>query len=135
MIVTVDTNVIISALGWEGPEFELMNLIFNGKITLAISPQILEEFINVARSTKFDFSDDEIDDFVDALLNTGKVVFPEEYISLIKEDPPDNRILECAEVSNSRYIITGNKHLLQLDKYKRIKIMNGADFFRKVLKI
>jgi len=31
MKITVDTNVIISALGWNGPEFKLMDLVFNKK--------------------------------------------------------------------------------------------------------
>ena len=134
MIVTVDTNILISALGWDGPEFKLMNLIFDKQIDLAISPQILEEFIGVARLKKFDFSDDEIDDFIGAILASGKVVFPEEHISIIKEDPADNRILECAKISKSEYLITGNKHLLKLKKYENIQIIKSSEFLRLFLK-
>ena len=130
MILTIDTNVIISALGWKGPEFKLMSLIFEGQIKMAISPQILEEFIGVARSRKLNFSDEDIDDFIDALLNTCRIVFPEENISLIAEDPTDNRIIECAVASSSTYIITGDKHLLSLKRYKNIEILKAADFMK-----
>ena len=132
MIITVDTNILISALGWKGPEFKLMTLIFNEKLKLAISPQILNEFIHVARSKKFDFSNDDIDEYVDGLLKISKIVFPEEILKIIENDPPDNRILECAETSNSEYIITGNKHLLKLKHYKNIQIMNASEFFKKI---
>ena len=131
MILTVDTNVIISALGWNGPEFELMTLIFEGKITMALSPPILEEFIGVARLGKLGFSDDDIDDFVDALLNTCKIVFPEENISLVESDPSDNRIIECAVASNSTHIITGDKDLLTLRGYKKIEILRASDFLKR----
>jgi len=131
MILTLDTNILISALGWKGPEYTLMELIFDGEIKLAISPPILEEFTGVAKSKKFNFADDEIDDYLDALLVTGKVVFPDVNISIIKSDPADNRILECAVTSNSNYIITGNKHLLKLNRYKKIRIMNASKFLNE----
>ena len=133
MKITVDTNVIISALGWNGPEFKLMDLVFNKKINLVLSTQILEEFIGTAKSEKFNFSDEEIDDFSDALLNTAKIVFPEENISKIKEDPQDNRMLECALAGNAKYIITGDGHLLKLKEFKGIKIMNASKFLKEYL--
>ena len=131
MILTLDTNILISALGWKGPEYTLMKLIFDGEIQFAISPQILEEFIGVAKSEKFNFTDDEIDDYLDALLITGKIVFPDVNISIIKTDPADNRILECAVTINSEYIITGNKHLLKLKRYKEIEIVNASKFLKE----
>jgi len=133
MKITVDTNVIISALGWNGPEFKLMDLVFNKKINLVLSTQILEEFIGIAKSEKFDFSDEEIDDFSEALINIGKIVFPEENISRIKEDPQDNRILECALAGNSKFIISGNSHLLKLKEFEGIKIMNASKFLKEYL--
>ena len=132
MIITVDTNILISALGWKGPEFKLMTLIFDGKLNLAISPQILNEFIHVARSKKFNFSNDDIDEYIDGLLKISKIVFPDEILEIILNDPPDNRILECAETSNSKYIITGNKHLLKLKRYKNIKIINASEFLKNM---
>ena len=131
MNITVDTNVILSALGWNGPEFKVMNLVFNKKINLVLSTQILEEFIGTAKSEKFDFSDEEIDDFSDALLNIGRIVFPEENISRIKEDPQDNRILECAVAGNSKFIISGDNHLLKLREFEGIKIMNASKFLNE----
>lgn len=131
MIITLDTNILISALGWKGPEYTLMELIFDRKIQFAISPKILEEFIGVAKSKKFNFADDEIDDYLDALLITGKVVFPDINISIITSDPADNRILECAVTSNSDYLISGNKHLLKLKRYKKIRIMNASKFLKE----
>ena len=133
MKITVDTNVIISALGWNGPEYKLMELVFDEKINMVISTQILEEFIGIAKSDKFDFSDEEIDEFSEALLNTGKIIFPDENISRIKEDPQDNRVLECALAGNVNYIITGDKHLLKLKEFEGIRIINASKFLKEYL--
>jgi putative PIN family toxin of toxin-antitoxin system len=131
MKITVDTNVIISALGWNGPEYKLMKLVFDEKIIMVISTQILEEFIGIARSDKFDFSEEEIDDFTEVLINAGKIIFPDENISKIEEDPQDNRVLECALAGNVKYIITGDSHLLKLNEFNGKEIMNASKFLKE----
>jgi predicted nucleic acid-binding protein len=53
--------------------------------------------------------------------------------TLIKEDEPDNRILECAVEAGSDFIISADKDLLRLGSYADISIVRAADFFRKDL--
>ena len=50
---------------------------------------------------------------------------------MIKEDPPDNRILECAFEAGSEYIVTWDKDLLRLGSYGSIRIIRPADFLRQ----
>lgn len=38
-------------------------------------------------------------------------------LDVIKEDPPDDRVLECAVSSGADYIVTGDKDLLRLGQY------------------
>ncbi len=49
-------------------------------------------------------------------------------LDVIKEDPDDNRILECAAAANSDYIVTEDNDLLRLGGYKGIAIVSVADF-------
>jgi predicted nucleic acid-binding protein len=49
-------------------------------------------------------------------------------LAVIKDDPDDDRILECAANSGSDYIITGDKDLLRLGQYDSIRILNVSDF-------
>ena len=48
-----------------------------------------------------------------------KQVEPTQRIDAITEDPSDNRILECAAVVKSEYLITGDNHLLKLKQLQR----------------
>jgi predicted nucleic acid-binding protein len=48
--------------------------------------------------------------------------------TVIKENPSDNRILECAVAAGSDYIVSGDKDLLRLGRYDSIRILNVADF-------
>ena len=57
-----------------------------------------------------------------------QIVKVNEKISYIKDDPDDDKILECAVSADCDFIISGDKHLLKLKSYKTIKILNPADF-------
>ena len=49
-------------------------------------------------------------------------------MDVVKEDPTDNRIIECAAASGSEYLVTGDKHLLKVGQYQSVKIVTPAEF-------
>lgn len=51
-------------------------------------------------------------------------------IDVLKYEPDDNRILECAVEANSQYIVTEDKDPLRLQEYNGIKIVTAAQFLR-----
>ncbi|MCK4401242.1 hypothetical protein KAW08_02915 [bacterium] len=51
---------------------------------------------------------------------------------IIKEDPSDDSFIHCAVQGNADYIISGDKHLLNLEEYQGIKIVKPADFIKKL---
>lgn len=46
-------------------------------------------------------------------------------------DEPDNRILECAVTGNAEMIVTGDRHLLDLERYEGIEIVTLAVFLER----
>ncbi len=130
MRVTVDTNVLISALGWNGAEAAVMEMVLDGVLELCLSAQILSEFYRVVKYPKFGFAEEEIDGYVGRLLHNAIIVTPTEEIDAVLEDPDDDKIIECAVASKSNYIISGDKHLLRLGEYEGIKIIRAVDFLR-----
>jgi uncharacterized protein len=57
-------------------------------------------------------------------------VRPSVQIDVIKDDPVDNRILECAVSAGADYIVTGDKDLLRLGSYDSIKLLKVSDFLK-----
>jgi uncharacterized protein len=49
-------------------------------------------------------------------------------VDVLKEDPADNRVLECAVSAGADYIVTGDQDLLRLGRYDAIRILTVADF-------
>ena len=52
----------------------------------------------------------------------------------MKDDPTDNRIVECAQAGKSEYLITRDKHLLKLKSFGPTRIVLVADFLQMLRK-
>jgi len=132
--VVVDTNVLISATIIQGKQFEILKLSKLGKINLITSPNILKEFEEVISREKFGFSKEQVSLAINQILEIAELIIPQHKIDFIKSDPDDNIVLECAQESNADIIISGDDHLLDLKKYKKIQIMNATEFFNTYYK-
>lgn len=128
--VVLDTNIIVSAFGWSGRPREIFELILNGKIELVSSPKLLSELKRVLNYSKFKFSDELKKEVTNLILNISMIVVAKTKINVIKEDPSDNCFLEAAVSGRADFIITGDKHLLNLREYKRIKILTATEFLK-----
>jgi predicted nucleic acid-binding protein len=67
------------------------------------------------------------------MARSAKRVVPSTAVDVVKADPSDNRIIDCAVAAGSGCIVSGDKHLLKLGQYEGIKIMRVADFLREIL--
>lgn len=132
--VVVDTNAIISAMGWKDskPRKVIDGCLYK-KWNLVESMDLLKEFIGVIQRPKFDFiSQEDKKEFLINLMNICVIVEPKKKLNVIEEDPDDNLVLECALESKADYIISGDGHLLKLKEYENIKIVSANDFLNSV---
>ncbi len=134
MRLVVDTNIMISALGWRGQEYTLMNMIFEGEADLYFSPEILSEFQKVAKRPRFGFTGDDIEEYIVALLEIGTLVVPENRVEIIKVDLSDNMFLECALEVNADYLVSGDEHLLKLKEFKSTRIVKAGKVLQHIEK-
>ena len=126
--VTADTNILLSGMIFpKGKPFQFLELAREGKINLTVSEPILAEAEDVL-ARKFAWSAEAIADGRRRLQGMARTVRPAVQLSVIKEDPPDDRILECAVSAGSDYIVTGDKDLLRLGQYAGIRIISVAAF-------
>jgi predicted nucleic acid-binding protein len=60
----------------------------------------------------------------------ARKVAPTRIVDVVKDDPVDNRILECAAESKSEYIVTGDGDLLRVGMFNEMPIVRLADIFQ-----
>ena len=56
-------------------------------------------------------------------------VEPKVELHIVNEDEEDNKILECALAARADIIVSGDKHLLNLGKFKKTRILTPKEFF------
>ena len=59
-------------------------------------------------------------------------VEPKVELHIVNEDEEDNKILECALAARADIIVSGDKHLLNLGKFKKTKILTPKEFFNNL---
>lgn len=128
--ITADTNILVSAFAFpSGIIREIISLCIFNKITLYLSEDILAEFSYVM-TEKFDYSRDELDKVIIFLRKISVITAPVSCKGAVKEDPTDDKIIECAAAADCDYIVSGDKHLLNLKNYKNIKIIKASELLK-----
>ena len=130
--VTVDTNVIISALlKKDSVPAKVVSHILN-ECQLCISRYILEELEDVLKRPKIKsvigWDDNRIKRYLVGLEEASTLLEHPPILKIVKEDPSDDNILACAVSAQVDYLITGDNHLIQLGIYKGIQIISPSEF-------
>ncbi|MGD0694850.1 MAG: putative toxin-antitoxin system toxin component, PIN family [Terriglobia bacterium] len=125
--VTADSNIYISALHFGGPPDKFLDLARTGIIHLTISDDILAEVTRVLRD-KFGWSQEALSMAQARIADFTVRVAPAQKLDAVREDPADNRILECAVEGKSEYLVTRDNHLLKLKRFGGAEMIKVADF-------
>lgn len=130
MRVVLDTNVLISGVISTGVSHRVLISGFNDEYRLLISIEILNEFRDTLAKYpgKFHLTLDDIREEVNTIRYYATFVIPDEQIVEINADPSDNMVLEAAVAGAADYIVSGDPHLINLDNFRGIDIVNPAAF-------
>jgi len=126
--IILDTNLWISFLITRDYT-KLDELLFNRKSVLIFSSELLEEFIEVANRPKFRrfFSQEDIEELVGSIDEYADFVQVNTEITLCR-DPKDNFLLSLSVDGNADYLLTGDKDLLDLKKFRQTIITSISAF-------
>ena len=131
MKVTVDTNFLISATQWDySVAHKLLKKFILSDAKIFITQDILDETAEVLERD-FEYSKNEAKNIIEKILLFAKLIEPKQKVEIIKDDPDDNKVIECAVESSSDYIVTYDGHLLKLKDYKGIKIMKPEEILKE----
>ena len=132
---TFDSNVWLSGIFWVGEAVKLINLAESGKIDVFVSKEILIEIAEVLQTEKkfqliLKERKEKIKDAIEKVIEISKMVQIKKRVDVVKDDPDDNKIIECAVNSESSFLLTYDNHLLKIAEYKGVKIMHPSDFLK-----
>jgi uncharacterized protein len=129
---TLDSSVYVRALHLGGPGALLLGHARTGNIRIDISDPIVDETMRVLRD-KFQWNGYMIQETRSRLLSLCNYVLPTVTLSIVKEDPDDDRVLECAAAAKSDFIVTEDKDLLRVMQLATARIVTIGEFLKLVL--
>jgi putative PIN family toxin of toxin-antitoxin system len=132
MKIVVDSNVFVSSFFWSGNPQKVFDRVINGLDELFITGEIIEEIASVMGSRKFNANRSEIEDYVKIIDKYSKKIVLKNVPESISRDKDDDKILQCGFNGNVDFIVTGDKDLLVLKEYKKIKIITPKDYLEIV---
>lgn len=133
MNIVCDTNVLVSGVLFGGHAREILRLASRGVVFNFISPDMLREAENVLRRPKFGLRPEQVLEIIALFKDTFEIVTPSVRVRAISSDPQDNHVIEAALAGRAKYIISGDKHLLELMKWEDIHLVSPAQFMQTVI--
>jgi len=109
--VVLDTNVILSAILFGGKPRQIIEVALEGSIRIYVSAAMIAELQGVLQRLKFGFNSQIIQSIISEIMSFSDWIVP-------KAD----------------YMVTGDKHLLQLKEFRGIKIVNPDHFISILVK-
>lgn len=129
--VVLDTNVLLSALGFPGEIRRIWVLVEERRFHLLTSSFIIDEFRRNL-TAKARISGIAADLLVEEVRTHATEVYPAIRISAIRRKDSDNRILECAVEARADVLVTGNmQDLRPLGAFRGISILTPREFLEK----
>jgi putative PIN family toxin of toxin-antitoxin system len=138
MRVVLDANQLVSAvLVPVGRPAQVLEAWRAGRFELVLSPAILAEVRRVLLyprlRRKHGWSEAQIDDFLAGITGAATLTPGTLSIQAVPDDPTDDKVVACTLEAEAQYIVSGDKHLTQLERYQGIEIVTPALFTERVL--
>lgn len=127
----LDTNILISAILFKGIPGRLLELAIAGSFRAVTSPTLLDELDEKLRG-KFQLPSADADQVRSDLEELCDVVSTIPHLAVVKDDPDDDRVLECAIAGRADTIVSGDRHLLKLGSYDGIAILTVRQFMDRI---
>ena len=129
--VVLDANVVVSSVLIQlGNPAIILKMLISGEIQNSTTPEIIDEIKDVLERPRISKRINPLDQefILHAFEEFSEKINPGITFAEVKDDPDDNKILECAVAAAAEYIISGDNHLLKLREFRGIKIVNPAEF-------
>ena len=121
-------HILISATLWDDSAAQkFLFKCISKNIQIFSSKEIIEEYKGIL-ARDFNYNQQEIENILEKILQIITLANPRNKVNVVKEDPDDNKIIECAIESEAEHIVSYDKHLLKLKEYNGIKIFKPEDF-------
>jgi len=135
----MDTNVLVSGVLWRGVPFQLLRWAEEGRLQIYTSLEISGEVHRVLHYPEFQqFIDNQQaspGELFAKIVSLCTIVQVDQVVKGVCSDADDEKFLSCALAVHVEALVSGDKHLLDLKKYRSIRILTAREFYEESIHI
>ncbi len=128
MKVVLDTNVLMSGIFFSGLPGRILQAWRSRKLQLAVSVEVLEEYLNVAERLAARYTDVEYQGILGLIVEHAELIQASGLKEPVCEDPDDDKFLACAIAAKAKIVVSGDKALLKASGYRGIQVRTPKEF-------
>lgn len=133
MRIVPDTNVLVAGILWTGASNRILRAAELGRLTLIVPPEVIDEIEAVLARPKFrsrlahvGIEAREATALLSRDLEVVELPGRRKYPGL--RDPPDAMLIDAALAARARFVVTGDKDLLSIGRYRHVGFVPPALF-------
>ncbi len=127
--VVLDTNVVVSCLIFSGSLSEIYEGWKSKRFIPCMSRETFDEFLKVLSYPKFFLEREEIEFLIyQEVLPYFEVFDVKESAKGLCADKDDDKFVSLALSARADYLVTGDRKLLDVGKYRRVRIITPKEF-------
>jgi uncharacterized protein len=129
--LVLDTNVVVSALLWQGKPGRILALAAQGGIRLYTSRVLVEELRDTLERPKLArrvaATGLAVTDMISSYRNSATLARPAPPEQAYSRDPDDDHVIDCAIAAKADAIVSGDDDLLSIESVSGIAIRSVAE--------
>jgi putative PIN family toxin of toxin-antitoxin system len=134
--IVLDTNVVVSALTWGGPPYQLVQMAIDSDVVLCTSLPLLDELQEVLLrdhlSSRLRQRQTSVEE---AIVLYGELAVTVSLIAtprVVPGDADDDQVIATAVAAQADLLVSGDRHLLVLGSHQNIRIVTPAEAIRVI---
>lgn len=137
MRVVIDSSVVVAALATPNPESAsrlVLAAVAAGLVDLVVTDELEAEYRRAVEYPQVRRYAAKVNrqGFVDAIVATARRVEPESAEGAVPDDPGDDEVVAAALAGRADFLVTLDRHLLDLAGLQGVFVLRPGDFLRKL---
>lgn len=134
MRIVLDTNILLVSVSDRSPYHLIFKSFIEERYEICVTTEILDEYAEILSKYSSQFL---ATNTLEVIENAANSVLITRYFAfeLIKNDPDDNKFVDCAIASNADFIVTNDGHFNVLKEFPFPQVnVISIDDFMEILK-
>jgi len=126
--VVLDTNVVVSGIFFGGPPQDILVAAYAARFHPVLSPEILDEYRRAVHKIAVRSRRPENEGLLELLLLKAELRAAAPLSKAVCDDPDDDKFLACALASGAPIIVSGDRELLAVSGYRKLRVITPRTF-------